>query len=161
LFPCNSRQQQSNRSRAATSNTSSNNIDPNLSTMAASMPDNTELNTLFGPGGKYKLLVTNCFTDPTEGNLTWSEAKTFTLVEFLDAFDARNPIRRGKLKSWIAYYELENGFKQQPHGKLRYQLFLYSCIQRLLRFEYENGSIFLWNTFCIPVFLFVALNAHY
>lgn len=40
--------------------------------------------------------------------------------------------------------------QQQPYGKLRYQLFLYSCIQRLLRFEYENGSIFLWNTFCIP-----------
>jgi hypothetical protein len=123
----NSRQQQSNRSRAATSNTSSNNANSNLSTMAASVSDSTELNTLIGPNGTYAALVNNCFTDPTEGNLTWSEAKTFTLVEFLDAFDARNPIRRGKLKSWIAYYELENGFKQPPqNGKLRYQLFLNS-----------------------------------
>ena len=87
----------------------------NPSTMAASVSDDTELNTLSGPNGRYAALVTDCFTD-TEGNTMWNEAKTFTLDDFLETFAQEKPTRKAMLKGWIAYYGLENRF-QPPNGK--------------------------------------------
>jgi hypothetical protein len=49
--------------------------------------------------------------------------------------------------------------QQQQYGKLRYQLFLYSCIQRLLRIR-KWFHIFV-EYFLYSVFMFVALNAQY
>ena len=73
--------------------------------------DETDLTTLVGPNSKYQALVTNCFADEEDGNLTWQEAKVLTVDEFLNQFGT-NPRRTLKLRQWIEFYELQ--FREPP-----------------------------------------------
>jgi ABC-type uncharacterized transport system YnjBCD substrate-binding protein len=89
--------------------------------MAALLPDDaTELTKLHGRDSQYEQLVSNCFAADEDGAaITWGDAKVLTMQEFLASYATDQPKRKNRLKSWIAHYGLEDGFKQpQPNGKL-------------------------------------------
>ena len=75
--------------------------------------DDADLTTLVGRGGKYEKLVKNCFTNEDDGNVTWDEAKTFSMEGFLSTFAAENPARRASLQGWIKHYGLKNRFEKE------------------------------------------------
>ena len=84
--------------------------------MANSVDDETDLSTLVGDNGEFQRLVEAKFR--TEfGNVTWQEAKVYTVDKFLDEYAAGSSGVRIKLMAWIAHYDLKERFKQPESSK--------------------------------------------
>lgn len=82
-------------------------------TMANNVDDDTDLTTLVGENGRFKMLVESKFQSEV-GNLTWGEAQVFTKDEFLEEYGSGNPVIRNKLLAWIVCYSLGDRFKEAP-----------------------------------------------
>ena len=72
--------------------------------------DETDLSTLVGENGKFRLLVEAKFRSEY-GNLTWRGAREWTMEEFLLRFGSNDAVAETLLKEWIGCYGLEDGFK--------------------------------------------------
>ena len=72
--------------------------------------DETDLSTLVGENGKFRLLVEAKFRSEY-GNLTWRGAREWTMEEFLLRFGSNDAVVETLLKEWISSYGLEDGFK--------------------------------------------------
>jgi hypothetical protein len=118
--------------------------------------DDADLTTLVGRGGKYEKLVKNCFTNEDDGNVTWDEAKTFSMEGFLSTFAAENPARRASLQGWIKHYGLKNRFEKEvpkdgkPPCRLVVLLFcirIYSCVAFLFSYSLLSSNTFEYGDF--------------
>jgi len=81
--------------------------------MTNTVDDDTDLTTLVGENGRFKMLVESKFHTEV-GNVTWEVAKAFSKEEFLDNYGSNNPGVRNMLVAWVAHYALGDRFEQQP-----------------------------------------------